>query len=247
MRFVDASCRLGRPAAPKEDMPWETEKILQLMDHCHIDTAYAYHVVATTGETADGNELLMEEIAATEKLQPQWCVLPAAYDEFFSPERLHEKMKAGGVKTLRIAPRTFSHSAAPYAMGQLMDLAADCHVPVFFDYGEAPGDEMYALCSAYPRVNFVVTNTAYGLNRFLGPVLDVCDNLYVGTGNYVVHNGLQNFCKYYSADRLIFNTNLPTASATAAVSLVCLADLSREEKEKIACGNFERLLSEVRL
>lgn len=247
MRFIDASCRLGRPAAFGEGMPWETEEILEVMDRCRIETAYAYHIVAKDGEVADGNELIVEEVKKSPKLQPQWCVIPATFEEFFSPEALHEKMKAGNVKTLRIAPRSYAHSAEPYAMGALMELAADCHIPVFFDYGEAVGDKMYDLCSAYPHVKFVVTNTAYSLNRFLGPVLDVCGNLYVGTGNYVVHNGLQTFCRYYSADRLIFNTNLPTGSAVAAVSLVSLADISKEEKEKIAHGNLESLLSEVRL
>lgn len=246
-RFIDASCRLGRPAAPGVDMPWKTEEILELMDRCRIEKAMAYHIVAKDGEVADGNGLLMEEIQKSDRLLPQWCVLPATFDEFLHADDLHAAMKKNGVTSLRIAPKSYAHSPRAYAMAELMGLAAECRVPVFFDYGEAPGDAMYELCSAYPDVKFVVTNTAYSLNRFLGPVLDACDNLYVGTGNYVVHNGLQLFCRYYSADRLIFNTNLPVGSAAAAVSLVCYANISEEEKEKIACGNIERLLSEVRL
>lgn len=247
MRFLDASCRLGMPAAPAEGLPWQTEAVLELMDRCRIDTALAWHTVAKDGEVADGNALLLEEIKKSPKLQPQWCAIPATFDEFLHADALCDAMKKNGVKTLRIAPKSYAHSAAPYAMGELMELAAACHIPVFFDYGEALGDEMYDLCHNYPDVNFVVTNTAYGLNRWLGPVLDCCSNLYVGTGNYVVHNGLTSFCKYYSADRLIFNTNLPTGSAAAAVSLVCLADLATEQKELIAHGNMERLLEEVRL
>lgn len=246
MRFFDASCRLGRPAAPGEGMPWQTEQILEIMERCHIDNALAYHIVAKDGEVPDGNELLLREIQGT-KLQPQWCAIPATFEEFLPAPELGAAMKENGVRTLRIAPKNFAHSMAPYAMGELMDFAADCHIPVFFDYGEAPCDEMYTLCHSYPNVNFVVTNTAYGLNRWLGPVLDNCPNLYVGTGNYVVHNGLTTFCKYYSAERLVFNTNLPTGSAAAAVSLVCFADLSEEEKQLIAHGNLERLLGEVRL
>ncbi len=247
MRFFDASCRLGRPAAFGEGMPWQTEEILELMERCHIDRALAYHIVAKDGEVADGNELLLKEIQGLSQLQPQWCAIPATFEEFLHADALHAAMKENGVKTLRIAPKNYAHSAAPYAMRELMGFAADCRVPVFFDYGEAPYDEMYDLCHNYPDVNFIVTNTAYTINRWLGPVLDNCDNLYLGTGNYVVHQGLATFCKYYSADRLVFNTNLPTGSATAAVSLVCFADISKEEKELIAHGNIERLLEEVRL
>ena len=247
MRFFDASCRLGRPAAFGEGMPWQTDAILQIMERCHIDDALAYHIVAREGEVQDGNELLLKELADHPQIHPQWCALPATYDEFLHADALGDAMKENGVKTLRIAPKGFAHSAQPYAMKELMDFAAQCHVPVFFDYGEAPYDEMYDLCHNYPDVNFVVTNTAYTLNRWLGPILDNCGNLYVGTGNYVPHRGLETFCKYYSADRLVFNTNLPFGSAAAAVSLVCFADISKEEKELIAHGNIERLLGEVRL
>jgi len=247
IKFIDASCRIGRPAAPNADMPWKQEQMLELMDRCHIEKAFAYHIVAKDGEVSDGNALLMEEIKGNDRFEPQWCALPATFEEFLHADALHKAMKENNVRTLRIAPKNYAHDIRPHAMGELMGMAAECHVPVFFDYGEAVGDEMYDLCTLYPNVKFVVTNTAYSLNRFLGPILDHCPNLYVATGNYVVHTGLQMFCKYYSADRLIFNTNLPTGSAAAAVSLVCFADISKEEKELIAHGNLEKLLSEVKL
>ena len=247
MKFIDASCRIGRPAAPGADMPWKTEQMLELMDRCHIEKAFAYHIVAKDGEIIDGNELLMKEIKGSERFEPQWCALPSAFGEFMSAQQLHAAMKENNIRTLRIAPKTYAHDMRPHAMGKLMDLAAQCHVPVFLDYGEATGDDLYDLCTYYPNVNFVITNTAYSLNRFLGPILDNCPNLRVATGNYVVHTGLELMCKYYSAERLIFNTNLPTGSAAAAVSLVCFADISSEEKELIAHGNLENLLSEVKL
>ena len=132
-------------------------------------------------------------------------------------------------------------------MGELMDMAAQCHIPVFFDYSQAIGDELYDLCSTYPGVPFVVTATAYALNRWLGPVLDCCDNLHVGTGNYVVHRGLKTFCEYYSAEKLLFTTNLPVGSATAAVSLIAMSELSEEQKALIAHGNIQHLLEQVNL
>ena len=246
LKFIDASCRLGRPAAPG-NMPWEKEQIVELMDRCRIEKALAYHVVAKDGEVSDGNKLLMEEIKGDTRFEPQWCALPHTFDEFMTPDELHKAMKEQGVRTLRIAPKTYAHDVRPHAMGGLMNLAADCKIPVFLDYGEAVGDELYDLCSAYPNVKFVITNTSYALNRFLGPILDNCSNLYLATGNYVVHTGLELMCKYYGAEKMVFNTNLPTGSAVAAVSLVCFADISGEEKQLIASGNLEKMLGEVKL
>ena len=246
MKFIDAGCRLGRPAAPG-NMPWEKEQIVELMDRCHIEKALAYHIVAKDGEVTDGNNLLMEEIKGDDRFEPQWCVLPHTFDEFMDADTLHKAMKENGVRTMRIAPKNYAHDTRPHAMGKLMAMAADCKIPVFLDYGEAPGDELYNLCSTYPDVTFVITNTSYGLNRFLGPILDSCPNLVLAIGNYVVHTGLELVCRYYGAERMVFNTNLPFGSATAAVSLVCFSDISKEEKELIAHANLERMLSEVKL
>jgi hypothetical protein len=54
-------------------------------------------------------------------------------------------------------------------------------------------------------------------------------------------------CEYFGAERMIFDTGLPTGSATAAVSLICYAEISEEEKALIASGNLERMLGEVKL
>lgn len=246
LKFMDAGCKLGMPAVPG-DMPWQTEKILELMDRCHIEKAIACHEVALQGEVMPGNRLMLEEAERCDRFLPQWCVLPHAFGEFMDAAELNAAMKKHGVTTLRIAPQNYKHTMGRESMGELMDMAAQCHIPVFFDYSQAIGDELYDLCSTYPNVPFVVTATAYALNRWLGPVLDCCDNLYVGTGNYVVHRGLKTFCEYYSAEKLLFTTNLPVGSATAAVSLIALSELSNEQKALIAHGNIQHLLEQVKL
>ena len=246
LQFIDAGCKLGMPAVPGAQ-PWQTEQILELMDRCRIEKAIAYHEVAIQGEVQPGNLLMAEEAAKNDRFLPQWCVLPHAFGEFMDAAALNSAMKANGVTSLRIAPQTFHHTMERHCMGELMDMAAQCHVPVFFSYAQAQGDGMYDLCTTYPEVNFVVTETAYALNRWLGPVLDSCDNLYVGTGNYVVHRGLKTFADYYGAEKLIFTTGLPAGSATAAVSLIALSELSNEQKALVSRGNIERLLSRVQL
>lgn len=247
MRFFDAGCQLGRRGVIREGEPATKEDVLELMDRCRIEKAVACHAMAREGDMKQGNLELVKETEGEPRFVRQWVAMPSAFGEFMGVDELPDGMKENGVSSLRLFPKTHGFSIKPYALGKLMDAAAECRIPVFFDYGEAMGDEMYGLCHDYPDVNFVVTNTAYALNRWLGPVLDSCPNLYVGTGSYVVHGGLANFCKYYSAERLVFNTNLPFGSAAAAVSLVCFADISKEEKGLIAYGNLERLLGEVRL
>lgn len=169
--------------------------------------------------------------------------LSDAEDEVLIGQNYRMSELTGAVALAQLLPKTYGYSLRPYALGKLMDMAAQCHIPIFFSYGEVLGYGMYDLCSTYPEVNFVVTETAYTLNCWLHPVLNCCDNLYVGTDNFVVHRGPKAFADRYSAKKLL----LSTGSATVAVSLIALSKLIYEQKYLIAYGNIERLLSQVRL
>ena len=248
LKFIDARCQLGRRSIVQPGEPLTKADILELMDRCHIEKAVAYHAVAKEGEMRVGNRHLLEDTKDDPRFIRQWCAMPSAFGEFMSVEDLFAGMKHHNVTSLRLLPKTCNYSLRPYALGKMMDAAADCHVPVFINlHEELNCEELYDLCSAYPAVNFVLGNTSYRENRKFAFILQQCSNLYISTGNYVIHQGLKTFCSYVGAQRLIFDTGLPTGSATAAVSLVNFAEISKEEKELIAHGNLERLLSEVRL
>lgn len=248
MKFIDARCQLGRRGILREGEPVTTEEILELMDRCCIEKAVAYYAIAKEGEMQAGNLELFRELEGRDRFIPQWCAMPSTFGEFLSPEALVQAMKEHGVSSLRLFPKTHGFSVRPYALGKLMEAAADCRIPVFMTYAESGSDDaLYSLLTDYPEVNFVISDVSYREERKMFPILQQCKNLYIGTGNYVVHGGVKAVCKYFGADRLIFDTGLPTGSATAAVSLICYAEISEEEKALIAHGNLERLLSEVKL
>ena len=248
MKFFDARCMIGMRGIVKEGEPTTREEILELMDRCHIEKAIACHAMAKEADLPTGNMKLVEETQGDDRFVRQWCVLPHTFGEFMAADELFAKMKENDVTSLRLLPKTCGYSLKPRSIGKLMDAAADCKVPVFLNlFEEIETAEVYDLCQDFPHVKFVVSNISYRENRWLGPILDTCANLYLGVGNYLVHNGIASLCRHYGAERLLFDTGLPTGSATAAVSLVHYAEISQEEKELIAHGNVERLLSEVKL
>jgi len=248
MKFFDARCMLGTRGVIREGEPVTHEDILELMDRCHIEKAIAFHAMAKQADVPSGNEALLELTKDDPRFVRQWCVMPSAFGEFMDVPELFASMKANDVTSIRLLPKTCGYSLKPYALGKLMDAAAQCNMPVFLNLGEELlTAQIYDLCQDYPHVKFVISNISYRENRFLGPVLDTCPNLHLGVGNFLVHGGLRLLCKYYDVNRLVFDTGLPTGSATSAVSLVCYAEISEEEKELIAHGNIERLLAEVKL
>ena len=247
LKFIDARCQLGRRGVVGVGEPSTHEEILELMERCHIEKAVAYHSIAKEGEMKAGNLELINLTEGDDRFIRQWCAMPSAFGEFMSTEELFAGMKEYNVTSLRLLPKTCGYSLRPYALGKMMAAAAECKVPVFINLEELDAEALYALCKDYPDVNFIVGNTAYRMNRYFGPILESCSNFYVATGNYVSHTGIKTFCEHFGAEKLIFDTGLPTGSATAAVSLISFAEISQEEKQLIASGNIERLLSEVRL
>lgn len=247
MKFFDARCMIGMRGIVKEGEPTTREEILELMERCHIEKAIAYHAMAKEADLPTGNRKLIEETAGDDRFVRQWCVLPHAFGEFYGARELFDEMKKNDVTSIRLLPKTCGYSLKPHSIGKMMDLAAQCKVPVFIDLSEIPTAKVYDLCKDYPNTTFVIGYIGYRENRYLGPILDNCPNLYLGAGNFLVHNGIKSLCRHYGAQRLLFDTGLPTGSATAAVSLIHYAEISQEEKELIAHGNVERLLSEVTL
>lgn len=247
LKFIDARCRLGVPAVQKEGTPYQTDEILEVMDRCHIAQAIAYTATDGTDPHQDNRELL-RLTEGNPRFLRQWQAMPSVLGDFPQPEALIAEMKANGVTSLRLSPKTCGFSLAPFCIGKLMDAVAECRIPIFLDMEtDVDPKTMYTLCQTYPNVNFVFCKPAYGWNRVIAGVAETCPNFHVGAGNYLVHGGIKLFCQDYSAEKLIFDTGLPESCATSAVPLICFADISQEEKELIAHGNIEHLLGEVRL
>ena len=248
MKFLDARIELGQCCMLREGAPGTTGEILEIMERCGIEKAIVSHAIAREAEMQAGNEELLKITGEGTPFLRQWYAMPSVFGEFPEPQELFQQMKRYDVTSLRLMPKKCNYLLKPYVLGKLMAAAADCHVPVFMTlHDDIAPEEIYDLCKDYPDVNFVICGIDYRQNRVIGPILEQCPNFYFGTSNYVVHNGLKLLSEYCGVDRLVFESGLPTGSATAAVSLIHYAEISEEEKELIAHGNMERLLSGVTL
>ena len=246
--FIDANCRVGRGPVQREGAIENTESLLSLMDDFHVKKAIAYHAVAVYSDPLLGNELLIKETRGIDRFLPQWAVLPRVWELFPTPAEWLAQMKENGVGSVRLFPAQYGHSLKRYAAGELLDALGECRVPVFIALDQlANWDALYELCTDYSAVCFVLCSPGYRCLRSLVPILETCGNLFVETGNFLGHNALRDLCKYHGAQRLIFGSGVPEASLAAAASQLLLSDISDGEKQLIAAGNIEKLLSEVSL
>jgi predicted TIM-barrel fold metal-dependent hydrolase len=109
-------------------------------------------------------------------------------------------------------------------------------------------DKVAQLLRSFPEL--VVVTASQGsnpLDRYAWPLIEKYPNLIFETSGYVVDNGIEEFCRRYSAARLVFGSGYPENSSGAAMLALAQAEISLAERQAIASENLSRLLAEVNL
>ena len=248
IRFIDVNCRIGAGPADPAGSIRDKGSLLALMDDFHVEKAVVYHSVSQYSDAALGNGLLARETEEEPRFLRQWAVRPALWELYPAPADLLRQMKENRATTARLFPKQYGHSLKRYACGELLDALAECRVPAFIAPDQLPfWDALYDLCAQYPKNRFVLCSPGYRCLRYLVPILDNCPNLFVETSNLLMHDGLSELCRRGYGARLLFGSGVPEASLAAAASQLLLSDLGEADKQRIAAGNTEMLLSEVAL
>ena len=85
------------------------------------------------------------------------------------------------------------------------------------------------------------------MDRYAWPLVEKFPNLIFETSGYLVDDGIEEFCKRYSAARLIFGSGYPDNSSGAAMLALAHAEISEVERQAIAWDNLCRMLEEASL
>jgi len=245
--FFDSNTTVGRAGYPHLLDIQDAAALEREMEIAGIEEALVYHVAAREGHPPLGNALLEKEIAGRPNLYPVWVLLPHHTGEMPPPDQLLEEMREKGVRAVRLYPGRARHSfsLADWCAGPLLDVLDAARLPLLLDIEGVSWDEIYALVQKYQRLPVVVSNCSYRHNRFLYPLWERFDNLYVEICRFLGAGSIEDVVRRFGPGRLLFGSNMPQYTGTAIVSRITYADISAEDKEAIASGNLKRLLEEL--
>ena len=248
LRFFDCNCCIGRRGIVNPGSFYTADELERKMQHYGIGKALVYHSLAKEYSPVMGNELLQEEIKGHPSLYPVFVVMHHHTQEFPRPDELIRSMRASGVKAVRMFPGQGeqNYSLAQWNCGELFTVLQEYRIPVMLGLDSTDWNGFYDLLSSYPRLNVIMTQADYRIDRNLYSILDKFDNLFIEIMGYKVHSGIEEICRRFGAHRLIFGSGMPVYSG-AAVCMVTYARISAEEKMQIASGNLERLTGGVLL
>ena len=247
LKFFDANCSVGRTGYPHLfDIP-DAAGLKQEMATAGVEEALVYHTIARCADPRLGNSLLMDEINGHPELHPVWAVLPHHTAEMPPPAKLLPEMKAGGVRAVRMFPTKAlqSFSMADWCAGELLSALETERVPLILDAEIIPWEEVRGLLKTYPRLPLIMANCNYRQNRFLYPLFEKFPNLHVELSWFMGGGAVEDVVERFGSRPLLFGSNMPRYTGTAAVGLLCYADIDRKDKEAIAGGNLRRILEGV--
>jgi hypothetical protein len=245
LKFFDCNCAFGPYRTRVFRFARTAGELIGEMDFSNIEQALVYHTAMRFDHPAVGNELVVRETRDFPRLLPTWALLPSQTGEQPALGALLGEMRRLGVRALRLFPDEHRYFLDEITWGDQMAVFTERRIPLFI---RASLDKIAGLLSSFPEL-VVVTGSqgANPLDRYAWPLVERFPSLIFETSGYLVDGGIEEFCKRYSARRLIFGSGFPDNAGGAAMLALARAEIPDDERQAIAWGNLTRLLVEARL
>lgn len=248
MRFFDSNCFYGLPGVAMLKPCRTADELIAAMDRSGIEKALVYHVAQRDYSDVVGNKMLAEGIAPhKDRLVGAWSFIPNQTGEIPKPEEFVKEMLANNIKALRVfpLPRKFIMGAA--SCGDLFDLMFDRDIPLFLPVigpGGAGWQGAYDLLKEFPNLTCVLCNIGdWGPDRFVRPLVEAYPNVSFEISEYTLDGGIEAFVETYGASRILFGTGFPAFEHGGPMLSLKYAEISEEDKRKIASENLDALLA----
>jgi len=250
--FFDANCMVGKWPDYFEGSFYSPEDLIKEMHYCAIDDALVYHSLSKYYEPATGNREILESVKRHPMLHPSWVLLPSQTSEMLQPDDIAREMVDNNVHAARLFPRLHNF-LLEQSLYDLLAVLTNHRIPLFIDCGNLhwsekciPWAEIRRVCENFPELPVVLIRIGIGDNRMLYPLLEAAQNLYIEISYYQTHDGLEQICKRFGPERLLFGSDMPIFAPGPPVTMVMHADVPKETKRLIAGDNLRNLLGNVK-
>lgn len=241
LRFFDCNMRVGRAGVVRPEHLLDVPGLLSEMDYAGIASALVYHAWSQEWDAGGGNRQLLAELGDCVRLYPCFVPLPHATEELARPAAFANDVRSrhGAV---RLYPRAHSYSLSEWCSGPMLEALEEFQVPALVELAQVSWDELATVLRDHPRLPVILLATSYRVDRYLYPLFEKCENLYLETATFQIMRGIEDVCRRFGPGRLVFGTGLPLLDAGGPIAQVTYAELPPEDKRLIAGGTLARLL-----
>ncbi len=246
IHMFDCNCIVGKRADRREGEPWTLVQLLEDMDYFGIESALVSSATCRDYDPSIGNQELLNLLENSNRISPVWCVIPPFTDSMIPPTRFVDDVLSNGIKGVISYPRLHGYSLAPWSMGKLFSALNYYRVPMLLPFQQFDWEDVYTVCHEYPDLPVIATGINYRQLRYLLPLWENCSNLYVDSSWLSIADLLPFLKQRGLLEKLLFGTNYPAYTPSAAVSMITYSNVSLEDKQSVGSGNLLSLLENIK-
>ena len=230
-------------------LPESFEQTFQDLRRCGIDRAVVSNAACIEYDPLHGNERTAHLIRNQPDLFGAMVLVPdISFDGESAKAYIDEKIEQRFV-IARMFPKKLNHSMKPWQVGEILAHLEQHRLPLMLWHNEAGWDLIEGLCQTYPDLPVIVEGNDVKLlyhNRSYLALLKHCPNFYLETHNLVLYAEIDHLAGQVAPDRLLFGTYFPYNTPHPALFSILKARLPEAVKDKLAAGNLERLIDQIR-
>jgi len=221
----------------------EEEELLAAMSRFSISRGIVRHAYGRDYHPAAGNERLAG--LRSDRVEKCFALLPHYTGEMGSAEEIVDHLKSRMIRFVTFYPATHNYFFSSHTCGALLGLLAEEEIVILLEQEEVEYERVYEVCRHIPELHVVLLGAAYRDNRYIYPLLEEVENVYVGLSRFCGAGFIEDVVKRFGPHRLVFGSNLPLYSPGGPLTALLYADISEDAKRMIAGNNLRSLLGEI--
>ena len=250
-KYFDINCMYGK--WPYSKLHYETaEGLSAAMQGAGIYKAVSARIEAYRYHHSE-NSSLIKDLAGYGDILPCFILTPHVPGEegFRDIDEKVADISKKGVGFVRLYPVTNGFSLEEWCCGSLYSALEKHNIALLLHFKELAressaneiADKIFRICSNHPKLQIIILTFRHNNNRLIYRLMEACSNLFFDISFFGVYRQLEDIVKRYGSSHLLFGTNMPFFEPGRVICLLKYADVSDADKEAIAYGNAENLLS----
>ena len=151
-------------------------------------------------------------------------------------------LKTKDMRAARIFPKSHNYIPNEIVIGEYLTTLENECIPLIVDASEISWEQLGAILENHMRLSVILISADWSDAHNVFSYMKKYSNLHIDLSRFQMHYGIEILVEQFGADRILFGSGLPKMSAGAARAFIDYADISHEDKTKIAGGNLARLL-----
>ena len=235
----DANVALGR--RHERLVTSDTAEQLQAeMARVGVGRALVYSAHGAAFDARDGNDYLLDMLAGTSGLVPQFVCNPTSDDL----DRFAAEAGEREIRSVRMLPGAGGYPFRDWTVGDWLEWLASEGLPLWLPAPEFDPGEVYDTLRAHPRVDVVLSDVHYVHVPWVIPMVKSLPNVHVEVSRFVIPDGIARVIEAAGHERVLFGSRFPDSPMAPQLYSLERSGLDQAVLEAVCAGNLERLLYE---